>query len=299
MNIEIANRLVELRKKNGYSQEELAARLGLSRQAVSKWERAEASPDTDNLICLAKLYNVSLDDLLNTSEPVENIVQDVKDKEAEKEKEAETKEEKKPEGTEAKKRGVTMDNGGIHICGSGSSIDIDNSGIHINGSTKSAHPSEDESKEGSTTVSENGGIHLSDEEDSVRFDDNGITVHENGKTVYRSGKKRFNAVKDALFGVLELVASAVYITVCSFFPAFWSSLWVVFLAPIVIVSVPEAIHYRRFEKFNMAVAVVIVYMCLGFYLNLWHPGWAVFFLIPIYYIIAESLDRLRNLKRED
>ena len=71
MNIEIANRLVNLRKKNGLSQEQLAAKLGLSRQAVSKWERAEASPDTDNLICLAKLYGVSLDDLLNTDEPVE------------------------------------------------------------------------------------------------------------------------------------------------------------------------------------------------------------------------------------
>lgn len=74
MNIEIANRLVELRKKNGYSQEELASKLGLSRQAVSKWERAEASPDTDNLICLAKLYGVSLDDLLKTNESVETIV---------------------------------------------------------------------------------------------------------------------------------------------------------------------------------------------------------------------------------
>ena len=64
MNITIANRLVELRRANGYSQESLALKLGISRQAVSKWERAEASPDTDNLIALARLYRISLDELL-------------------------------------------------------------------------------------------------------------------------------------------------------------------------------------------------------------------------------------------
>ena len=68
MNIEIANRLVNLRKANGLSQEALAEKLGISRQAVSKWERAEASPDTDNLILLAKIYKVSLDELLSSEE---------------------------------------------------------------------------------------------------------------------------------------------------------------------------------------------------------------------------------------
>lgn len=66
MNIEIANRFQQLRKKQGLSQEELAEKIGVSRQAVSKWERAEASPDTDNLILLSKLYGVSLDELLRT-----------------------------------------------------------------------------------------------------------------------------------------------------------------------------------------------------------------------------------------
>lgn len=80
MNIKIANRLVELRKKYGYSQEDLANKLGLSRQAVSKWERAEASPDTDNLICLAKLYNVSLDELLSTDQSIEDIAEETKER---------------------------------------------------------------------------------------------------------------------------------------------------------------------------------------------------------------------------
>ena len=83
MNIKIANRLVELRKKSGLSQEQLSDKLGLSRQAVSKWERAEASPDTDNLICLAKLYNVSLDDLLSSDESIDDIAKETKEREEE------------------------------------------------------------------------------------------------------------------------------------------------------------------------------------------------------------------------
>ncbi len=77
MNMEIAERLYSLRKEHNYSQEELANMLGVSRQAVSKWERGEASPDTDNLIALSKLYHVSLDELLFSSESKDNkIIED-------------------------------------------------------------------------------------------------------------------------------------------------------------------------------------------------------------------------------
>lgn len=69
MNLETANRLCEYRKQHHLSQEELAAKMGVSRQAVSKWERAEASPDTDNLILLASIYGVTLDELLHTDCP--------------------------------------------------------------------------------------------------------------------------------------------------------------------------------------------------------------------------------------
>ena len=64
MNLSIASRLAELRQEQGLSQEALAERLGVSRQAVSKWERGESSPDTDNLIAVAELYGLSLDALV-------------------------------------------------------------------------------------------------------------------------------------------------------------------------------------------------------------------------------------------
>ena len=74
MNIVTANRLYELRKEHGMSQEELADKIGVSRQAISKWERAESSPDTDNLIALAKLYDISLDQLLDKEKVVNNKI---------------------------------------------------------------------------------------------------------------------------------------------------------------------------------------------------------------------------------
>ena len=73
MNIEIANKLQQMRKKNGLSQEELAIKMGVTRQAVSKWERAESAPDMENLILLAKLYGVTIDELLNTGTSPETV----------------------------------------------------------------------------------------------------------------------------------------------------------------------------------------------------------------------------------
>ena len=101
MNIEIANRLVQLRKENGLSQEALAAKLGISRQAISKWERAEASPDTDNLMALAELYGMSLDALLNTAN--DQYVLDRGEQEADKD-EKKVKKEK----TELQKKAIKM-----------------------------------------------------------------------------------------------------------------------------------------------------------------------------------------------
>ncbi len=68
MSIQLGSKLADLRKRSGYSQEALAEKMGLSRQAVSKWERGESSPDTDTIIELSRLYGVSLDELVGNEQ---------------------------------------------------------------------------------------------------------------------------------------------------------------------------------------------------------------------------------------
>jgi len=57
----IGSRISSLRKEYSYSQEYVASQLGVSRQAVSKWEKDQSAPDTYNLIALAELFNVSVE----------------------------------------------------------------------------------------------------------------------------------------------------------------------------------------------------------------------------------------------
>ncbi len=63
----LGSKLYELRKNSGLSQEELAEKLNVSRQAISKWECGESMPDTDNLITISRLYKISLDELVGNS----------------------------------------------------------------------------------------------------------------------------------------------------------------------------------------------------------------------------------------
>ena len=70
--MEIGNKIMELRKKNGLSQEDLAEKVGVTRQTISKWELGETSPDLKQAKELSKIFNVSLDEL--TDNDIKNIL---------------------------------------------------------------------------------------------------------------------------------------------------------------------------------------------------------------------------------
>lgn len=73
----LADKIIENRKKNNWSQEDLANRLGVSRQSVSKWESAQAVPDMKKILQLSELFGVSTDylmkDEIESPSPVETV----------------------------------------------------------------------------------------------------------------------------------------------------------------------------------------------------------------------------------
>ncbi|HOO79812.1 MAG TPA: helix-turn-helix transcriptional regulator [Lachnospiraceae bacterium] len=62
-----ADKLIQLRKREGWSQEDLAAKLNVSRQSVSKWEGATSVPDLDKIMKLSEIFSVTTDYLLKDS----------------------------------------------------------------------------------------------------------------------------------------------------------------------------------------------------------------------------------------
>ena len=70
----LADKIIQLRKKAGWSQEELAEQLGVSRQSVSKWEGAQSIPDLNKIIAMSQLFGVSVDYLVKDEIEIEDPI---------------------------------------------------------------------------------------------------------------------------------------------------------------------------------------------------------------------------------
>ena len=75
----LSDKIIQLRKSNGWSQEDLAEKLNVSRQAISRWEGAAAQPDAANILQLSRLFGVTTDYLLNDEYESDNDLPKVKE----------------------------------------------------------------------------------------------------------------------------------------------------------------------------------------------------------------------------
>ena len=287
MNLEIASRLVALRKENNLSQEALAEKLGISRQAVSKWERAEASPDTDNLIALAKLYHVSLDELLKIHEDSE----DGSGWEWQDQAEGDEVEDAPDTGELSVHHAVgqTTEQAGDGGSDEGDSITYDEEDVHVGFDGIRV-----KDKNGEVHVSWRG-IHVHDKknDNEVHIDKGGIRV--NGDEVR---DHLFIRGKDTEFP-LGIIAIVVYILIGILFDL-WHPGWLIFLAVPIISTLIHAVRRHNPDLFAYPILALLVFLYAGLMYSLWHPAWAVFLTIPVYYSITGYIRRTytKDVKEE-
>ena len=278
MTLETANRLYELRKKNNLSQEELAEKLGVSRQAVSKWERSEASPDTDNLIALAKIYGLSLDELIYG------------EKEEKKQEPAEEPEgDPKAEVNEEEKLFINIEDGDdkVKIGPDGIVVEEKNGNIvkiNLNGKMMEKVIQKIEDK------IDDCDIDIDDDDELYE------TVYFTEGDIKGTDKKLHLKIKKTNKFWLEIpypIICTIAYLICGFGNYFggWGLAWVIFVTIPVYYSFVEAIYKRSFCEFAYPVFVAFVYLVLGMYYGNWHPSWLIFVTIPVYYPIASALDR--------
>jgi len=262
MNIEIANRLVEFRKKNNLSQEALAEKLGITRQAVSKWERAEASPDTDNLIALARLYKVSLDELLGTGEAFSGGRGES----------SEGRDKSFETGDELSSSGKGPSGGGEEASRIGGTFP--GSGEGVSEAKKEASGFGEESLGAPSAVKSEPPV-LIIEEEPHKID----------------------------FGILQgipvyLVVIVAYVIMGAIWNM-WHPGWLLFFLPPIWQSAIVSIEKKNPKYFAYPVFVSLLYCCLGLFGNLWHPGWIVFLTIPLYYPLVKYLRKFYQKQKEE
>ncbi|WP_302961661.1 helix-turn-helix transcriptional regulator [uncultured Adlercreutzia sp.] len=264
MNVEIAERLAARRKQAGLSQEALAEKLGVSRQAVSKWERSESSPDTDNLIALAKLYGVSLDELLYVDDA---IADDVAFEAADR---------------AAGRRGAAGASGAGAAAAAGAAA-----GSAAGGSVPGAVGAEG-----------GAGESAADAHDNVSFGLDGINVEEEGRGHVHVGFDGIR-VNDGKDHVLVSWADGVHVRdrYGQEVHVGWDGVRVNTTESGASDHIFEHASFddidsdfaKRWMKFPFWGVVLAAYLLLGLVSGAWWQGLFLLFLIPVYYIVGAAI----------
>ena len=288
MDLAMAQRLVDRRKAAGLSQEALAAQLGVSRQAVSKWERSESSPDTDNLIALAALYGVSLDELLHGEAVDDADCSEDSDAGAEASDEAEEDEDSADNTSRSDKPLVDISLAhGIHVIDpdKGEEVHVGWNGIHVTNDRK-----------GEEVHVGPGGVHVD------TLEDDGHSVHTNADGTVTIDGETFSSWKEAhdkldhhgkhfhtklgrawnKFPFLAIVALA-YLALGIAYGTWGMGLFLVFLIP-VYYAIGDFIDRRRL---SMLIGSVYPAAAIAWFLYMWlclgqpHPAWVILVTIPV------------------
>ena len=280
------NNLIRLRKEAGLSQEELADKLAVSRQAVSKWERGEALPDTDNLIRLARLYNVSIDEIVGYA-PEKETSADENKAAAGADGATETDNASGADGATETDNASGAD--GAKETDNASGADGANDDGNADGEDDEYFTQDGETKKYYSKTK--GGKHIRFETDGkqkriIISDDDDDDDDDMDSDDYPRRRTRLCDVLDGVYTILCVVAFFVWGAVFNG----WEIAWTLFITIPIFTSIVACVRKKRVGKFNFPCFVAFVYLLFGMIFNIWHPLWIIFLLVPAFYPIARVID---------
>ena len=269
----LQNNLYELRKRAGLSQEDFAEKLGVSRQAVSKWERGEALPDTENLIVISEMFGVTIDELLKSDKIADG-------------------------GNCGPQEDETECDGDRHFhvnLGNKAKLDIGGQIIVDDIDTKMK------------IDLDNGEVDVDDDECSVKMNFGGIKVDRSDKVKLNLGNKTVvinddddddddvpppkGSIASAFYAVpYPMVVVLAFLGLGLLLDA-WYWAWTLFLTIPIYYPLISAIHYKQLTVFPYPVFITFIFCLFGMLFGIWHPLWALYLTIPIYYPVAAAIDR--------
>lgn len=258
-------------------QEELAEQLGVSRQAVSKWERSESSPDTDNLIALARLYGVSIDELLYANGTGAGHSPDSSTPDQVGESCGSSAESSDADPSESSDADPSVPKGGgaqgFDVMGdSGEKVHIGPDGVHVVDGDDYVHVSWRDGvhvksdKDGEVHVGWNG-IHVTDPKttDEATSEGNATPGGSDDDSDFRAAPDDFVINGEHFDNWKEVKKS------CK----------------------QHGHHDRAWERFPYPILVVLVFLLVGLFWNAWNPGWVIFLTIPLYYTLGAAISKRR------
>ena len=258
MDRSIADKLIALRKQNGLSQSELAEKIGVPMPVIAGWESSDISPDTESLLKLAKLYNISLDKLFGiSSEPV----------------------------NQRSSISLEKNTGEIYPNGNAQPASAQNAFSGAVG-TQYAEPERMEQYLNYETADDSANLPAAREETSPA----GMASQDNLSSVsdlisrIQNDKKFYKSLMKFPYPV---AAAGAFFAGGAFFDA-WHPLWMLFLTIPLYYTTIEAIRKKNANIFCYPVFVTIMYLISGFLFDLWHPGWLSFLTIPLYYWLINA-----------
>lgn len=259
MDMFTGKKIADLRKFNSLSQEALAEKLGVSRQAISKWERGEASPDMENFSALAGIFGVTVDDLLG-------------DKKAHELFDFESKKQPQPVVAEVPEN------------------------VDITGAATVSQPNataENESFEAPVVTV----VEVTEAEKKAPSEKAPKKIRGRAKRLLE--KKERTHFKPKVKRAMNLVPVFLIVPIAyvllNMKLQLWHPTWLLFFILPVYYFTAFAFNASNkrgfFLKLPVPFLLIGIYLCFGFVKDLWHPMWIIFLILPVYYWVAYHIKK--------